>query len=111
MKVLERVQAPDMAPIQKPAVPPQGIMAAMNVIVWFLLRSPLHFVLSNTLMLLTYKGRTSGKRYTNPVAYTCEGDVVTVFTHRSWWKNVREGVPVIVEIKRHRMDGTADSHK
>ncbi len=54
MKVLERAQAPGMAPIQKPAVPPQGIMAAINVIVRFLLRSPLH--------LIHRSGRTSLSR-------------------------------------------------
>jgi hypothetical protein len=109
MKTLERVQEPGMVPIQKPAVPPKSIMAVTNVVVRFLLRSPLHFLLSNTLMLLTYRGRTSGKRYTNPVAYTRDGDVVTVFTYRSWWKNVRGGAAVLVEINRHRMGGTAEA--
>ena len=60
-------------------------------------------------MLLTYRGRKSGKRYTNPVSFTREGDVVTVFTYRSWWKNVRRGAPVLVEIKRHRVGGTAEA--
>jgi hypothetical protein len=82
MKTLERVQAPGMVPVQKPAVPPRRIMAATNVIVRFLLRSPLHSRLSNTLLLLTYVGRTSGKRYTNPVVYTRQGNLVTVFTYR-----------------------------
>ena len=109
MKTLERVQAPGMVPVQKPAVPPQRIMAATNVIVRFLLRSPLHFLLSDTLLLLTYLGRTTGKRYTNPVAYTRERDVVTVFTYRSWWKNVCGGAPVLVEIKRYQMVGTAEA--
>ena len=109
MKTLERVQEPGKVSVQKPAVPPQGMMAATNVIVRCLLRSPLHFLLSDTLMLLTYHGRISGKRYTNPVAYTREGDVVTVFTYRSWWKNVRGSAPVLVEIKRHQMVGTAEA--
>jgi hypothetical protein len=109
MKTLERVQELGVVPIQKPAVPPKRIMAVTNVIVRFLLRSPLHFLLSNTLMLLTYLGRKSGKRYTNPVSYMREGDVVTVFTYRSWWQNVRGGAPVLVEIKRHRMGGTAEA--
>lgn len=108
MKTLERIQESGRVPIQAPVVPPKRIMAATNVFVRFLLRSPLHFLLSNTLMLLTYMGRKSGKRYTNPVAYTREGDVVTVFTYRSWGKNVRRGAPVLVEIKRHRMGGTAE---
>ncbi len=109
MKTLERVQEPGMVTIQAPTAPPKSIMAVTNVFVRFLLRSPLHFLLSNTLVLLTYLGRTSGKRYTNPVAYTRDGDVVTVFTYRSWWKNVRGGAPVLVEIKRQRVGGTAEA--
>ncbi|TMD63166.1 MAG: DUF385 domain-containing protein [Chloroflexi bacterium] len=109
MKTLERVLEPRLATIQAPATPPQPIMAVTNVVVQFLLRSSLHFKLGNTLMLLTYLGRASGKRYTNPVAYTREENVVTVFTYRSWWKNVRGGAPVLVEIKRHRMGGTAEA--
>jgi F420H(2)-dependent quinone reductase len=109
MKTLERVQESGRVSLQVPAVPPQRIMAATNVIVRFLLRSPLHFRLGNTLLLLTYRGRKSGKRYTNPVAYTREGDVVRVFTYHSWWKNVRGGAPVLVEIKGHRMGGTAEA--
>ena len=109
MKTLERGQAPGMVAVQAPVVPPKHIMAATNVIMRFLLRSPLHFLLSNTLMLLSYTGRKSGKHYTNPVAYTRQGDVITVFTYRSWWKNVRGGAPVLVEIKRHRMGGNAEA--
>lgn len=109
MKTLVRVQESGMVTIQKSTVPPQPIMVAMNVIVRSLLRLPLHIKLGNTMMLLTYLGRTSGKRSTNPVAYTREGDMITVFTCRSWWKNVRGGAPVLVEIKRHRMGGTAEA--
>ena len=29
--------------------------------------------------------------------------------YRSWWKNVRGSAPVLMEIKRHRMGGTAEA--
>jgi hypothetical protein len=109
MKTIERVQEPSKIPIEAPAVPPKRIMAATNVFVRFLLRSPFNFGLGNTLLLLTYTGRKSGKRYTNPLPYMREEDVVTVFTYRSWWKNVHGGAPVLVEIKRHRMNGIAEA--
>src|SRR5947209_4101552 len=54
-------------------------------------------------------GRKSSKRYTNPVAYTREGNVVTVFRYRSCWENVRGGAPVLVEINRRRMHGTDEA--
>jgi deazaflavin-dependent oxidoreductase (nitroreductase family) len=61
------------------------------------------------MMLLTYTGRKSGKRYTNPLPYLREGDVITVFTSRPWWKNVRGGAQVTVEMKRQRMSGRAEA--
>jgi hypothetical protein len=94
-------------PMQAPAPPPT--MAAVNPAVRLLLRSPLHILLSRTLLLLTYTGRTSGKHYTIPVTYSRADDVVTVFTHHSWWKNVRGRAPVVVEIKRRRFEGIAEA--
>src|SRR5690349_18067635 len=92
------------APTTRPNAPS---MAAANPFVRLLLRSPLHFVLSDTLLLLTYTGRTSGRRYTIPMAYSRVGDVVTVFTLHTWWRNLRGGAPFVVEIKRRRYDGRA----
>jgi hypothetical protein len=55
----EREGGAATAPTTRPNAP---TMAAMNPFVRLLLRSPLHFVLSDTLLLLTYTGRTSGRR-------------------------------------------------
>lgn len=97
--------------LQRPTAPPKAPpkMTAVNPLVRLLLRSPLHGVLSDTLLLLTYTGRTSGRHYTIPVAYSRVGEVVTVFTHHAWWKNVAGGAPVVVEIKRQRFAGTAEA--
>jgi F420H(2)-dependent quinone reductase len=101
---------PEGGEVPVPAARPDApTMAAMNPFVRLLLRSPLHFVLSDTLLLLTYTGRTSGRRYTIPMAYSRVGDVVTVFTLHAWWKNLRGGAPVVVEIKRRRCDGRAEA--
>jgi hypothetical protein len=35
--------------------------------------------------------------------------VVTVFTYRKWWRNLRGGAPVLVEIKRQRLRGLAEA--
>jgi hypothetical protein len=43
------------------------------------------------------------------MAYSRVGDVVTVFTLHAWWKNLRGGAPVVVEIKRRRCDGRAEA--
>lgn len=77
-----------MASRQTPNVPPKFLMAVANVFLRLILRSPLHAWMSSTLLLLTYTGRKSGKRYTIPIGYTRDGDVVTIFAYRSrtWWK-------------------------
>jgi hypothetical protein len=80
-----------------------------NILVRLLLRSPLHFLLSDNLLLLTYHGRISGRQYTIPVSYSRVGEVVTVFTYRRWWRNLRDGVPVVVVLKRQRLDGWAEA--
>jgi deazaflavin-dependent oxidoreductase (nitroreductase family) len=107
MKTLD--QGPEGATTlgQPPARIPS--MAAANPFVRLLLRSPLHALLSGSLLLLTYTGRTSGRQYTIPVTYVREGDVVTVLTQHQWWKNVYSGAPVSVEIKRQRFAAHADA--
>lgn len=56
-----------------------------------ILRSPLHGLVSNNLMLITFTGRTSGKTYTTPVNYVRDGETLIVLSHtdRTWWKNLR----------------------
>ena len=48
----------------------------LNCVMKFVLRSPLHGVVSKKIMLLTFTGRKSGKRYTIPVSYTQKGDAL-----------------------------------
>ncbi len=108
MKTLEHGPGPESARLPEQVPPPPPNMKAINPVVRLLLRSPLHVALSDTLLLLTYTGRKSGKRYTIPVAYLQEGDVVTVFTDHAWWKNLRGGASVQLEIKRQRVAGTAE---
>ena len=72
-----------------------------NLFVKPLLRSPLHFLLSGSLMLVTFTGRKSGKVYSTPVQYVRDGDSIVFFTQpaRTWWKNLRGGSPVTLRLK------------
>lgn len=45
-----------------------------------LLRSPLHGVLRDSVLLITFRGRKSGKAYTTPVNYLHEGDTILLTT-------------------------------
>ncbi len=79
----------------------------LNPVMTAILRSPLHGLLSERLMLITINGRVSGKPYTIPVGYEREGDTLTVPTVHDWWKNVRGGQPVTVLVKGKTLRGTA----
>jgi deazaflavin-dependent oxidoreductase (nitroreductase family) len=74
-----------------------------------LLRSPLHFLASHGLMLITVTGRKTGQPYTTPVAYLREGGTVYFFSglHLAWTKNLREGAPVKLILKGREVAGSA----
>jgi deazaflavin-dependent oxidoreductase (nitroreductase family) len=69
----------------------------------------LHRLISSQLLLLTFTGRKSGKRYTTPVGYVREGKTVTILTKwfRRWWRNFQETVPVELLIKGKVYHGSA----
>ena len=72
-----------------------------NPIIAWILRSPLHGLLGGSLMVLTYKGRKSGKVYHTPVSCVRDDDtfLVASFRKRTWWRNLRGGVPVSVRVQ------------
>lgn len=90
------------------SVPSKRVLRAMNPFVSAILRSPLHGMLSNRLMLLTFTGRKTGKRFTIPVGYTREGDTLTLFSGYSWWKNLRGGGSVELRLRGRERTGHAE---
>jgi deazaflavin-dependent oxidoreductase (nitroreductase family) len=80
-----------------------------NALMSAVLRSPLHAMLGDT-MLLTVTGRKSGKRYTMPVSFYREGDVlwVTSGRERTWWRNLRGGACVTMHLHGRDMEGSAE---
>lgn len=81
-----------------------------NNLVRWLLNSPLHFLVSKGLMLITYRGRRSGAEYTIPISYQRDGDTFTTMSlrERTWWRNLRGGVPVTVRVQGENLAATAD---
>ncbi len=81
-----------------------------NDFMTWVLRSPLHGMLSNGMMLITITGRKTGKKYTTPVGYYEEGDFLWVITSRdrTWWKNLQGGATVNLLLKRKPVQGFAD---
>jgi deazaflavin-dependent oxidoreductase (nitroreductase family) len=75
----------------------------------FVLSSPMHGMVSNSILLITFTGRKSGKTYTTPVSYSQHDDQVVVFTHATWWKNLRGDVPVSLRIRGRELQGLPEA--
>lgn len=88
---------------QPSSSPPPVVSALVGAI----LRSPLHGLMSNTTMFLSFTGGKSGKKYTIPLLYQQEGNRVMCFTSSPWWKNLRGGAPVTVVVKGRERQGIA----
>ena len=89
-----------------------GFAKIMNKVPAAVLRSPLHHMMSNKYLLLSFTGRKSGKRYTTPVAYLKEGETLLMTTDSPWWKNLRgtdgAGPPVSVRVKGREYEGIGE---
>ncbi len=88
--------------------PPAPVMQAINILPGLILRSPIHGLMSKKVMLLTFTGRRSGKRYTSPVAYVQAGETVLAGTERPWAQNLRGGAHVGVRLRGEHRSGVAD---
>ena len=86
---------------------PKFMFKLMNPLMKALLYSPLHSRVSKSLMLLSFSGRKSGKKFTTPVGYLRQGSTITVFTHSPWWKNMIGGAPVSMRIQGQNIPGVA----
>ena len=102
----------DRPPVET-RTPPDWLKPAFKVVnplMRALLRSPLHGLVSGSLLLITFTGRRSGREYTTPVGYE-EHDgtlYVTSQTDRVWWKNLRGGADVTVRLRGEIREGRAD---
>ncbi|MDP4510072.1 nitroreductase/quinone reductase family protein [Nonomuraea turcica] len=81
----------------------------VNPVVSWLLRSPLHDLLSRRIVLLTVTGRRSGAPIRLPVVYERDGDTLAVVSspRRLWWRNLEGGAPVRLVLEGTARDGHA----
>lgn len=65
-----------------------------------LLRSPLHGLISSAVMLVSVRGRRSGRLISTPVNYVrVDHSLWTVsLPERQWWRNLRGGAPVTLRL-------------
>lgn len=70
----------------------------VNPLMRLILRSPLHGLMSAGLLLITYRGKKSGKEFTLPVQYTQDGKKIYIIPgmpeQKNWWRNLKGGLPV-----------------
>ncbi len=99
----------DPAIAERPS-PPKFVAIVINPLIAALLRSPLHSLLSGSSIVLSFKGRKSGKVYTFPVGYyDFRGDTLVVIPLHRWWKNLQSNVPVTVWLKGRKYTGVANA--
>jgi hypothetical protein len=86
---------------------PKMVFKLLNPFMKLILHSPLRGRISERVMVLSFTGRRSGKRYSTPVAYVREGDTVIVVTYSSWRNNFTQPTPVQMYIQGKSINGTA----
>ena len=69
-----------------------------NPMMIWILKSPLHGMISKGVMLVTVTGRKSGKSISTPTNYLRDGNTLWVISwrDRKWWRNLRGGANVRV---------------
>jgi hypothetical protein len=86
-------------------------MHVLNRIVGTILQSPLHGVLSGSVLLVTYTGRISDRTFTVPVLYAGRNEELLVYVghheRKHWWRNLRGGAPVHVRLRGADLAGSA----
>jgi deazaflavin-dependent oxidoreductase (nitroreductase family) len=90
--------------MSQPTTVPPFVNHAMK----FVLRSPMHGMVSKNILLITFTGCKSGKAYTTPVCYSQEGDQVYIFTHAKWWKNLCNCTSVTLRLRGREIQGVPE---
>jgi deazaflavin-dependent oxidoreductase (nitroreductase family) len=67
----------------------------------WLLKSPLHGLISGNTMIVHFKGCKSGKAYHVPVGYLSQNNALLTVSYRerTWWRNLCGGAAVTVLLK------------
>ena len=92
---------------------PEFLFPLLNPIVTALLSSPLHGLMSGSVLVLHYVGRRSGKARSTPVRYfEAEGRLVLITAINSgWWPNFLGGADAKVQLRGQRVPVRATAFK
>src|SRR5262245_5129264 len=76
------------------------VLRRLNPAIAWVLRSPLHALVSRNLLLLTYVGAKTGRSRTLPLSYVEVGSRLYLCTRSSlWWRSLRNGRPVELRLR------------
>ena len=85
---------------------PEPLFPALNPLMRILLNSPLHRLMSGSVMIIYFTGRRTGRRRATPVRYLKESDACVVcLTGREtrWWPNFLEPRDVELQLAGRRL--------
>ena len=91
---------------------PEPFFPALNRLMRILLNSPLHRLMSGSVMTIYFRGRKTGKRRATPVRYLKESDTCVVcLTGREtgWWPNFLEPRDVELQLAGRRVRARAQA--
>lgn len=86
---------------------PASLFKLANPLMKLILNSPLHGGVSRRLMVLSFTGRKTGKRYSTPVGYVRQKNTIYVFTHSPWRTNFQKPAAVTMRIQGKVVSGIA----
>lgn len=80
-----------------------------NPFIVALLNSPLHPLLSQSFMVVVYRGRKSGRTYRVPVEYVVGDGYLQVFSRpdRVWWRNLKDKAPIVLRWRGREVRASA----
>ena len=91
---------------------PDSLFPIINRVMRLLLNSPLHPLMSGSVMIIYYAGRKTGKPRWTPVRYLREDDgTIVCLTGRDtgWWPNFLEPLQVTLQLRGRRVAARAQS--
>lgn len=86
-----------MPPVEE-RIPPRPVLRVVNPLLRALLRSPFHRPLSAHLMLISVRGRKTGRVYSVPVGRHESGGMFLVSSDGHWRHNLRGGAHVMLTV-------------
>lgn len=82
---------------------PEPLFVFINPVMRVLLRSPLHRLLSSSIMLVRFNGRKTGRIFVTPVRYLRDGNRVYCYSNKGtqWWRNLRNNGTAWLTVAGH----------